>query len=88
MSRTFKREMGETFEQYVIARRVELAKRLLLNPLNNVSEVARRSGFSDPSYFARVFRKLVGCSPREYCDDPRGSHAPPVSEAGSTAHGS
>jgi AraC-like DNA-binding protein/ligand-binding sensor protein len=77
MSRTFRQQTGQTFEQYVITKRVELAKRLLLDPLNNVSEVARRSGFSDPSYFARVFRRLVGCSPREYCDNPHSYHSQP-----------
>ena len=87
MSRTFKHQTGQTFEQYLIAKRVDFAKRLLLNPLNNVSEVARHSGFTDPSYFARVFRKLVGCSPREYCDDPRGSRAMPTVEASSAATG-
>ena len=70
MSRTFKREAGQTFEHYVMAKRVELAKRMLLDPLNNVSQVAKRCGFSDPSYFSRVFRKVAGCSPRVYCDDP------------------
>lgn len=78
MSRTFKQETGQTFEQYVITRRVNFAKRLLRDPLHNVSEVAAQSGFSDPSYFARVFRRLVGCSPREYCANPNdgGAYAP------------
>jgi len=77
MSRTFKQQTGQTFEQYVITQRIDFAKRLLRDPLHNVSEVAVRSGFSDPSYFARVFRKQVGCSPREYCANPlySGFHA-------------
>ena len=70
ISRMFRRETGQTFEQFLIGKRIELAKRLLLDPLNKVSEVARRCGFSDPSYFARVFRKVLGCSPGEYCENP------------------
>ncbi len=70
ISRMFKRETGRTFEKFVITKRIELAKRLLLDPLNNVSDVAHRCSFSDPSYFARVFRRVVGCSPGEYCEDP------------------
>ena len=70
MSRTFKRETGRTFEHYVAEKRVEYARRLLLDPLNNVSEVARKCGFVDASYFARVFRKFAGCSPSEYCQAP------------------
>ena len=52
-------------------RRVEKAKCLLLDPFENVSDIAGRCGFSDPAYFARVFRKIAGRSPREYRDDPR-----------------
>lgn len=70
MSRTFKRETGRTFEHYLAEKRVEYARRLLLDPLNNVSGVARKCGFADASYFARVFRKFAGCSPSEYCQSP------------------
>jgi two-component system response regulator YesN len=69
-SRIFKRETGRTFEQYVSEKRVAMAERLLLDPLNNVSQVAQRCGFSDPSYFARVFRKATGRSPTEFTNDP------------------
>ena len=69
-SRTFKRETGQTFENYVSEKRVEHAQRLLLDPLNNVSEVARKCGFEDASYFARVFRRVAGCSPSEYSQAP------------------
>ncbi len=70
LSRIFKRTTGVTLERYLMIRRVETAKRLLLEPLENVSNVAERCGFSDSAYFARVFRKVAGCSPREYRDEP------------------
>jgi AraC-like DNA-binding protein/ligand-binding sensor protein len=76
MSRTFKLETGRTFEQYLAEKRVEHARRLLLDPLNNVSEVARKCGFTDASYFARVFRRVAGCSPSEYCQAPIRASAP------------
>ena len=71
LSRTFRRMTGMTFRKYATARRIEQAKRLLLDPLNNVSGVAELCGFSTPAYFARVFRKVVGCTPAEYARDPR-----------------
>jgi AraC-like DNA-binding protein/ligand-binding sensor protein len=71
LSRTFRRLTGMTFREYAISRRVEHARRLLLDPLNNVSSVSDACGFSTPAYFARVFRKVVGCSPAEYANDPR-----------------
>jgi AraC-like DNA-binding protein len=70
LSRTFKQVTGLTFERYLMVKRVELAKRLLLEPLNNASQVAEKCGFSDSSYFARVFRKIAGCSPSDYAKDP------------------
>jgi AraC-like DNA-binding protein/ligand-binding sensor protein len=70
LSRVFKREARQTFESYLTARRVELARRLLLDPLHNVCEVAHRCGFADASYFARVFRRVAGCSPRQYREAP------------------
>jgi AraC-like DNA-binding protein/ligand-binding sensor protein len=71
LSRTFPRMIHMTFREYVISRRIEFAQRLLLDPLNNVSGVSDSCGFSTPAYFARVFRKIVGCAPTEYANDPR-----------------
>ena len=56
-------------------RRVEHARRLLLDPLNNVSTVAVRCGFATPAYFARVFRKIVGCAPSAYAKNPQMARA-------------
>ncbi len=71
LSRTFRSVTGITFRDYVVERRVEYARKLLLDPLNNVSMVAERCGFSSASYFARVFRKVVGCTPMAYAADPK-----------------
>jgi AraC-like DNA-binding protein/ligand-binding sensor protein len=70
LSRLFHRETGQTLECYIVARRLELAKRLLLDPDRSVAQVAECCGFADPNYFSRVFRKLVSCSPREYRQAP------------------
>lgn len=69
-SRIFKRETGQTFETYLIGKRVELAKRLLLDPTYSVCQVAERCGYRDASYLAKVFRKAVGCTPSQFCQDP------------------
>jgi len=70
LSRVFKRTTGRTFERYLMMQRVEAAKRLLLEPLTTIAEAAERCGFSDPAYFARVFRKITGFSPSEYRNEP------------------
>lgn len=46
--------------------RVELATRMLESPLFRrltTAEIGRRAGFSDPSHFARVYRRLCGVTP-------------------------
>jgi len=59
-----------TLEQFLIRQRVELAKRALLDPTLNVSEVSDRCGFCNPAYFASVFKKYVSCTPREFASRP------------------
>jgi len=52
--------------EYVQSRRMEMAKRLLINTDRSVSQVASLTGFADPFYFSRLFRKTQGCSPARY----------------------
>lgn len=46
--------------------RIREAKRRLREPDVTVSEVAYAMGFSDPKYFSRCFKRLVGVSPSDY----------------------
>jgi len=64
--REFKAAFGVTFVDYLANVRVLQAKRLLANPAMPVADVACAVGFTDPSYFTRVFRKQEGVSPTEY----------------------
>ena len=65
-SRLFKREHGVNFQDYLARKRIDKARELLGNPNATIAEVAHTVGFSDPPYFARVFRSLVGVSPSTY----------------------
>jgi AraC-like DNA-binding protein len=71
LSRIFHQATGTTLERFVMIKRVELAKKLLLDPAVSVASVSNRCGFSEPTYLTRVFRKLAGCSPSEYARNPR-----------------
>jgi YesN/AraC family two-component response regulator len=64
--REFKAAFGVTFVEHLANARVLQAKRLLANPTMPVADVAAAVGFTDPSYFTRVFRKQEGVSPTEY----------------------
>jgi AraC-like DNA-binding protein/ligand-binding sensor protein len=70
LSRTFRKSKGISFERYVMVRRVERAKRLLLEPTSTVALVAEQCGFSDAAYLSRVFRLIAGCSPSQYVKSP------------------
>lgn len=64
LSRLFKKEMGESFSGYVMMRRMERAKELLLADAK-VFDAASAVGYRDISYFAKVFRKYWGVGPSE-----------------------
>ena len=65
-SRYIKRIVGLSFVSYLNALRVNYAERLLLSTPYSVMDIASQSGFVSIQTFNRVFREIVGVSPREY----------------------
>ncbi len=61
--RYFKRSTGVTPYQYLTGLRLEAAKRLMLTTQRSLAEIALACGFSDQSYFTRIFSRDVGTSP-------------------------
>ena len=64
--RTFRKESGVTPIEYLKRYRIRQAKQLLAAGSLSITKVAMAVGFSDSSYFARVFRREVGMSPSAY----------------------
>src|SRR5262245_6899925 len=63
----FNRATGLPPHQYVIARRVERAKQLLLTGSDfSMAEVAASAGFSDQSQFSHHFKRLIGVTPGQF----------------------
>ena len=62
----FKRSTGMTLTEYVNRRRIEWAKRKLVNPQARVTEVAYEVGYQSLSQFNRSFLKYVGMSPTRF----------------------
>lgn len=62
-SRVFRAEMNETFVTYLNRIRCERASELLRTSTLPVQEIAHRCGFSDHSYFTKVFRSVTGAAP-------------------------
>jgi AraC family L-rhamnose operon regulatory protein RhaS len=74
----FKRRTGRTVTQYLAERRVEYAKRLMLET-DDILFASAESGFGDLTHFYRVFKKLTGQTPKQFIAGRR--HAAPESEA-------
>ncbi|WP_340115579.1 AraC family transcriptional regulator [Pelagibius sp. 7325] len=62
-SRAFKASFGESPHSYIMLRRIEEAKRLMLVSDEPLSQVALACGFADQSHFCRSFRRAEGASP-------------------------
>lgn len=62
----FKQETGETINEYVTKVRVDHAKLLLKDPANKFYDVCYAVGYSDPSYFSKIFKKYTGYTPSSF----------------------
>ncbi len=62
----FKAVNGTTVLQYCINKRIDAARLLLNENKHSVSEIADIVGYQDHSAFSRAFRRLSGCSPRDW----------------------
>ena len=62
-ARAFKKTTGQSPHVWLLQRRVENAKHLLLNSETPISEIALASGFADQSHLTKVFSKMVGATP-------------------------
>ncbi len=65
--RMFKDELGTSPNEFILQERINRAKELLKSK-NSIKETAYQTGFSDTNYFTRVFKQLVGVTPKNYQD--------------------
>ncbi len=66
LDRIFGQEVGLSVNDYLNRLRIQRAQEYLTNTTDNITLIAMRVGFNDAAYFSRVFRKLVGQSPRDF----------------------
>ncbi len=66
LSDLFSKEMGESLSETLTRIRIEEAKRKLRTGEMKVYEVADAVGFPDAKTFAKTFKRVVGCSPKEF----------------------
>ena len=66
LSHQFSKFKGMSVGRYLLNLKIEEAKRLLETTNLSVNEISERSGFNDPNYFSRSFKKETGLSPLQY----------------------
>jgi len=70
LSQIFHQEMGLSLWECLNRLRIQEAKVLLCTGDEPITTIARQVGFGDSAYFSRVFRRIVGQSPRAYRENP------------------
>ena len=66
LSTLFKKEMGQTLTDYISAKRMTLAMKLLGTTQMQIQMVAQICGIPDVNYFTKKFKKATGRTPKEY----------------------
>ncbi|MDR0671852.1 MAG: helix-turn-helix domain-containing protein [Oscillospiraceae bacterium] len=65
-SALFRQETGTTFIEHLTSVRMGKARELLCCTAMKASEVAYETGYHDPHYFSHLFKKVNGCTPRDF----------------------
>ncbi|AZB41091.1 AraC family transcriptional regulator [Bacillus sp. FJAT-42376] len=62
----FKQNVGITFTDYVIHRKIKYAERLLLTDDLSIAQIAEQAGFPNLSHFYKLFKRVHHCSPKSF----------------------
>lgn len=66
LSRLFKQTNDQTITEYICGRRMEKAKKLLVESDDKIQDISAETGYISSQSFARAFRSYTGLSPAEY----------------------
>lgn len=69
LSSLFKKETGKTLTDYVNRKRIDHAAYLLRTTNLQVQSVAQQCGIFDVNYFAKMFKKYIGKTPKAYREE-------------------
>ena len=62
----FKQATGMTPLQFVTRERITRAQQLIRETSRSLIEIALEVGYTSPSHFAKVFRRVAGVTPTEF----------------------
>jgi AraC-like DNA-binding protein/mannose-6-phosphate isomerase-like protein (cupin superfamily) len=66
LTRLFKKYLGKTPLQYIIQKKMDIAKMLLIKSDMSIQDIAARCGYDDPNYFGKLFKKHAGLTAVEF----------------------
>lgn len=66
LSTKFREYIGTTLKKFIIKHRINKSKQLLSTTNLTIEEIAIKSGFSDSSYFHKIFKKETGYTPLKF----------------------
>lgn len=66
LRRSFKKVMDESIINYFISMKIDHAAQMIKQSSKSIAEIAQLYNFTSPSYFAKIFKDRVGCTPSEY----------------------
>lgn len=66
LSHMIKKETGMTLSEHIQNVRLEKAKGLLTSTNQNILDISQNVGYTDVSYFNRIFKKIYNITPKEY----------------------
>lgn len=71
ISSMLKQRKGLTVKQYVTDYKIKLAKHMLAYGAASIADISDACGFSDASYFAKIFKAQTGLSPKDYRNEEK-----------------
>jgi two-component system response regulator YesN len=66
VSALIKKETGKTYMEYVMNKRLNLAKELLQNTSLSIQVIVDRVGYRDYFHFNKIFKKYFGITPGKF----------------------
>ncbi len=66
LSRMFSQQMNCRFRGYINKLRIDLASKLLTETNKSINDICHETGFSDQSYFVKIFKQHHGVTPSQY----------------------
>lgn len=66
LSRLFKKEVGMSITDYLLNERMQIAKELIVHSTIPISDIAQTIGYSNFSYFSKMFKKVYHANPQQF----------------------